>query len=85
MRLWRSPKGDISKKIPPDHTVAKYLGFLPAIASLLAQARRAGAPQDLLESALDLLNPKYLATALQRSRYRLEEIGMAESLSFKQG
>jgi hypothetical protein len=70
MRLWRSPKGDISKKIPPDYAVAKYLGF---------------APQYLLESALELLNPKYFATALQRNRYRLEEIGMAESLSFKQG
>lgn len=70
MRLWRSPKGDISEKIPPDYAVAKYLGF---------------APQNLWESAPDLLNPKYLATALQRNRCRLEETGMAESLFFKQG
>ncbi len=27
MRLWRSQKGDISERIPPDYAVAKYLGF----------------------------------------------------------
>jgi hypothetical protein len=41
-------KGDISKKIPPDFAVAKYLGF---------------APLSPWESSPDLLNRKYLATA----------------------
>ncbi len=29
MRLWRSQKGDISEKIPPDFAVGKYLATAP--------------------------------------------------------
>jgi hypothetical protein len=59
---WGFPKGDISKKIPLDSAVAKYLGF---------------APVSLWESATNLLNAKYLATALRGNRYRLEESAIA--------
>ena len=35
MALWQSPKGDISKKIPPDTAVTKDLGFiLPRIIAI---------------------------------------------------
>ena len=59
---WGFPQCDISKKIPLNSTVAKYLGFTPV---------------SLWESATNLLNAKYLATALYGSRYRLEESAMA--------
>jgi hypothetical protein len=59
---WGFPKGDISRKIPPDPAVAKYLGFTPV---------------SFWESATNLLNAKYLATALHGNRYRLEESAMA--------
>jgi hypothetical protein len=61
-RQWGFPKGDISKKIPLDSAVAKYVGFTP---------------MSLWESATDSLNAKYLATALYGNRYRLEESAIA--------
>jgi hypothetical protein len=65
---WGFPKGDISKKIPLDSAVAKYLGFTP---------------MSFWESATNLLNAKYLATALYGSRYRLEESAIGPySLTF---
>ena len=59
---WGFPKGDISKNIPLDSAVVKYLGFTPV---------------GIWESATNLLNAKYLATALYGSRYRLEESAIA--------
>ena len=42
--------------------VVKYFGFIPL---------------NHLESATVLVRPKYLATSLKGSRYRLEEMGIA--------
>ncbi len=49
-------------RIPHDSAVVKYLGFRPL---------------NHLESATDLIKPKYLTTSSKGSRYRLEEIGIA--------
>ena len=59
-----SLQGDIFLEIPSRRggTVAKYFGFTP---------------MKLWESALNLANPKYLATSFQASRYCLEEIDIA--------
>jgi hypothetical protein len=59
---WGFLKGDISKKIPLDSAVAKYLGFTPV---------------SLWESATDSLNAKYLVTAPYGDRYHLEESAIA--------
>jgi hypothetical protein len=49
-------------KIPLGSAVVKYMGFMPL---------------NPLESATDLVKPKYLATSSKGSRYRLEETAIA--------
>jgi len=50
-------------EIPQASAVVKYLGFMP---------------ENRLESATYVVKPKYLSTSLKGSRYRLEEMGIAE-------
>jgi hypothetical protein len=64
-RLCRSLKGNISKKIPPNFAVAKYLGFTPL---------------SPYESALHSLNRKYLATTQMAIDIALKRLAWPDHL-----